>query len=146
MAKQILARAESANGAPSIGADVVARAEAALKRMTGAYEQRAAQDVARLRILLTELECGGAPEAIWMSLRAIAHDMKGQGGTFDYPLVSDIADMLSAFLKSTTPDTGAAESIGVFVDTLATVLDRKLTGNGGTAGTDLLDAIRAQHG
>jgi hypothetical protein len=140
------AHPDSTNDAAGLSADVVARAEAALKGLAAEYERRAAQDVARLKALLAELKAGAAAPSIWESLHRTAHDMKGQGGTFDYALVSEIADRLCGFLKRTPPDASAAGSIGAFIDALATVLNTRLTGNGGEAGTTILASIKMQRG
>jgi hypothetical protein len=135
---------DSTNDAAGLSADVVARAEAALKGLAAEYERRAAKDVDRLKVLLAELKAGAPAPPIWESLHRTAHDMKGQGGTFDYGLVSDIADRLCGFLKRTEPGASAAGPIGAFVDALATVLNTKLTGNGGEAGAMILASIRMQ--
>jgi hypothetical protein len=135
---------DSANDAAGLSADVVARAEAALKGLAAEYERRAAQDVVRLKALLVELKAGAAAPSTWQSLHRISHDMKGQGGTFDYALVSEIADRFCGFLKRTKPGAQAAGAIGRFIDALATVLDTKLTGQGGEAGTAILASIRMQ--
>jgi hypothetical protein len=136
----------AADGAAGLSADVVARAEAALKGLAAEYERRATQDVRRLKDLHAELKAGAAAQRIWDSLHRISHDMKGQGGTFGYDLVSEIADRFCGFLKRTTPGAQAAGQIGAFIDALATVLDTKLTGNGGEAGTAILATIRMQRG
>jgi hypothetical protein len=137
-------RPNFANDAGPTAAEFVARAEAALKGLAAEYERRAAQDVAGLKALLAELKAGAPSQPTWDSLHRIAHDMKGQGGTFDYGLVSDIAERFVGFLKRTTPGAHAAGSIGRFIEALATVLDTKLTGNGGEAGAAILASIRMQ--
>ena len=130
--------------AGGLSADAVARAEAALKGLAAEYERRAAQDVVRLKASLAELRAGAPAQPVWDALHRVAHDMKGQGGTFDYLLISDVADRLCGFLKRTTPDAQAAPSIGAFVEALATVLNTKLTGSGGEAGTAILNSIKMQ--
>ena len=132
------------NDPAGLSADAVARAEAALRNLVAEYERRAAQDVGRLKALLAELKDGAAAPAIWEQLHRVAHDMKGQGGTFDYALVSEIADRFCGFLKRTPPGPQAAMPIGAFVEALATVLNTRLTGSGGEAGTAILASIRMQ--
>jgi hypothetical protein len=144
MVKPMPARPDSTNDAAGLPADVIARAEAALKGLVAEYERRAAQDVARLKTLLAELKAGTDAPSSWEPFHRIAHDMKGQGGTFDYGLVSEIADRFCGFLKRTPPSRQAAGPIGAFIEALATVLNTRLTGNGGEAGAAILASIRMQ--
>src|SRR5687768_9053957 len=102
------ARTDFENHGAGLSAAAVARAEAALKGLAAEYERRAAQDVARLKAVLAELKAGAAAQSAWESLHRVSHDMKGQGGTFDYGLVSEIADRFCGFLKRTKPDAQAA--------------------------------------
>lgn len=65
-------------------------------------------------------------------IRRIAHDMKGQGGTFNYPLITDISDSLYNF---TGPNAGMSDNhveiIKAHIDSMRVVINERLQGEGG---------------
>ena len=68
-------------------------------------------------------------------MRGIAHDIKGQGGSFGYPLVTMIGDSLSTLLKHERllTDPGL-ELLSEHVTALGTILDKAIEGDGGDLG------------
>lgn len=77
-------------------------------------------------------------------MTAIAHDMKGQGGTFGYPLITEIADGLNKLLRSELDlnDTHL-EIIKAHIDAMAVVIRDKISGDGGEIGVQLTSALKA---
>lgn len=71
-------------------------------------------------------------------IRRIAHDMKGQGGTFNYPLITDFSDSLYNF---TGPTAGMSdhhvEIIKAHIDSMRVVINERLQGDGGQGGQAL---------
>ncbi|MDA5193196.1 hypothetical protein [Govanella unica] len=71
-------------------------------------------------------------------IRRIAHDMKGQGGTFNYPLITDFADSLYNFTGVTAGMTDShIEIIKVHIDSMRVVINERLQGDGGQGGQAL---------
>ena len=99
--------------------------------------------VTQIDALETSLrELGTAPET-WAArkdeARDIAHNLKGQGESFGYPLITAIGQSLLGFLS----DLGEADARGVkialaHVTALRTVLDKDIRGAGGAAGAALV--------
>ena len=85
-----------------VDAEVLRRAEAAVAAMRDEYLAWLRQDVARFEALLRQAQGGaggdGGGAAIEAMLR-IAHDMRGQGGTFGFPRVSEVAASLCRLLR-----------------------------------------------
>jgi hypothetical protein len=128
-------------------APLVARSlQAALKetekvvaQIGAAYPERLASDSARLKELSRLFRQSLTKESM-EEVRFLAHDMKGQGGQFGYPLVTAICDSLQKYLQPIeAPGSRTAEVIDVHVDALLLVVSKKLTGEGGVAG----DTLRA---
>lgn len=74
------------------------------------------------------------------SINTIAHELRGQSGIFDYPLITHIAKSLyEATTASNIEVTGAwIELIGAHIDTIRAVFSDKISGNGGEVGANLL--------
>ena len=73
-----------------------------------------------------------------------AMQLKANGGMFHYPLITDIADHLIQFLEVIDePDIEAIEIILAFHTTMRAVVQGKITGDGGTHGSELLKALNA---
>lgn len=71
-------------------------------------------------------------------LHAIAHDMRGQGGTFGYPLMSNFADGLYDFTDVTTPTSDKnVEIIKAHIDAMRVVIKDRISGDGGEIGEQL---------
>jgi hypothetical protein len=102
-------KAWSAANAPprpgGINADVVARAEAALKALSGQFASWLQDEVDKLdaagRRVAAEGLSGEAGDTFYIH----AHDLKGLGGTYEFPIVTRLAGSLCRLL-----DGGRAEA------------------------------------
>jgi CheY-like chemotaxis protein len=77
------------------------------------------------------------------NINTIAHELRGQSGIFDYPLITHIAKSLyDATLSPNIEVTGAwIELIGAHIDTIRAVFSDKISGTGGEVGAALLHAM-----
>lgn len=78
----------------------------------------------------------------------IAHDMKGQGGSFGFNLVTAVANSLCRIIevleKKTSPcDDKEVSAVKLHVDTIKLIINERITGDGGDTGRQLLDGIDA---
>lgn len=82
----------------------------------------------------------GDPTTHISNINAIAHELRGQSGIFDYPLITQIAKSLyDATSAANIEVTGAwIELIGAHIDTIRTVFSQKIVGTGGEVGAALL--------
>jgi len=75
-------------------------------------------------------------------INEIAHDMRGQGGTFGYPLVTTVADSLYAFTGSRSlAQDSHVEIVKSHIDTMNAVIKERVEGDGGILGRELLTAL-----
>ncbi|HEY5106042.1 MAG TPA: Hpt domain-containing protein [Caulobacteraceae bacterium] len=72
----------------------IARAEAALKSLSGNFAAWLAEEIAKLKAARARFDSEGRSEETCESLYLRAHDLKGLGATYEYPLVTRIAGSL----------------------------------------------------
>lgn len=100
---------------PVFDAQSVARADQALKAMSGSFQEWLEADVELLQTARLAGEAGGwTPEALDAVLNA-AHDLKGLGATYEYPLATKVAASLCRLLESDEGKTAMAKSPGLLL-------------------------------
>lgn len=73
----------------------------------------------------------------------IAHDMKGQGGTFGYPLITDFSDSLYKFSYSLGELTDEhVKVIKAHLDAMRAVISGRVSGSGGEIGQQLKASLK----
>ncbi len=72
----------------------------------------------------------------------VAHDMKGQGRSFGYEMITSIASSLCALLRGRTGmEDAGMQVVKLHIDALGVVFDHDLKGDGGEQGRMLLDRL-----
>lgn len=109
------------------------------------YLENAFKDIAELERLSAAI---AADLATWpdnrLPMREITHNVKGQGTSFGYPLITRVGESLSRLLKSVSdPDEAAIKLLTAHVSTLRTVLDQDIKGDGGDLGDSLACHLEA---
>lgn len=123
----------------SFDEDLMAQAMAALDEMAEDYPDW----VSGLIDQLAEVHrrCVDTPEQRFQhyeQLHAIAHDMRGQGGTFGYQLISDFSDGLYDFTRASTGTSDKnVEIIKAHIDAMRVVIKDRIGGDGGDIGKQL---------
>lgn len=75
--------------------------------------------------LIARMRRGQGEDKAFLELRRHVHTIKGQGGTFGFPLVTHIAHMLEDYFETLASlEEEAIRDIQVFVDRIANVLDQ----------------------
>lgn len=123
--------------------DAVRQAEAAVAALAANYAEWVKEDLDQAREALararqTAPENGEAMQAMF----AVCHNIKGQGGSFGYDLVTSIGESLCDYIRDGEP--ASAPKLKVVDAHLATidfVVERRITGDGGDAGKALLDKL-----
>jgi hypothetical protein len=103
----------------------------------------ATEDMVKLQAALGELIAveGDQKEQI-AKVFQISHDMKGQGGSFGYDLITTIGNGLCRYLED-REEVGPAEieAIKIHVGSMYLVLTQGIKGEGGDAGVQLLNGL-----
>ncbi len=88
-----------------------------------------------------ENEQGGA-QLPMTPLVNIVMQLKSNGSMFHYQLVSMVSDVFLKFLEKTPkPDKDFLQILGTYIKVLGVVLNKRLTGNGGSAGYALTQEL-----
>jgi CheY-like chemotaxis protein len=76
-------------------------------------------------------------------INLLAHELRGQGGTFGYPLITVLGKMLyDATHKGCREDDKGVEIVRAHVDAMRAVLRDKVAGDGGMVGRALLKSLQ----
>jgi chemotaxis protein histidine kinase CheA len=128
-----------------IDSDMIKRAEKAVEELASQYSGWAADDIVKLRGFLAEAEGDATTlDARLHDIHRIAHDMRGQGSTFGFPLVTRIAGLLCTYLKM--PDEGdiAVNMTRAHIDALAKVIERKVTDDVSADAVEILNTLKSE--
>lgn len=85
---------------PMFDAQALARAEAALQVLSVEFESWMAQEVERIAAARAAARATGYAEPELAAVYACAHDIKGLGATYDYPLATLIAGSLCKLVET----------------------------------------------
>jgi CheY-like chemotaxis protein len=83
------------------------------------------------------------PKVHILTINQISHELRGQGGIFDYPLITSFGKSLyEATLDSRSPVTdNRLKLIEAHIDALRVVFNKRVRGGGGKIGAELLQDI-----
>jgi chemotaxis protein histidine kinase CheA len=78
-------------------------------------------------------------------LFGIAHDVKGQGGSFDYPLMTAVGNSLCRYIERLDGPIRQSHLavVKVHIDTMRMIIAQRMSGDGGKAGDNLLRGLDA---
>lgn len=127
-------------GPGAVDLDALARAEDVIANLADDYMDWVREDFVRLEAAFDKFKAGDGTAAENLeALFQIAHDMKGQGGSFGYDLMTSIGDHLCRLLETLDKD-GPREQgmIRVHIDAMRVVITKELKGDGGDEGRQLL--------
>jgi CheY-like chemotaxis protein len=125
--------------------DVLAAAEQQLKREADGFLDWAKQFLDRLSRQVTEAkQISGERTQNFEEINLIAHELRGQGGTFGYPLITVFGKSLYELTKPPCrQDDANLEIVKAHIDTMRAVLREKIEGDGGEMGQALFKALKA---
>jgi hypothetical protein len=84
----------------AIDADAIAKAEAALKSLSGQFAQWLDDEINKLDAARAGIQANGYTPETSESLYLRAHDLKGLGSTYEFPLITRIAASLCRLTDS----------------------------------------------
>lgn len=121
----------------------VANAQAAVAGLADKYIGWVNDDLKRLDAAIAAVS-GAQDEAGLRTVYDVAHDIKGQGSTFGYGLVTEIAHLLCRYVDEAAQREQLDRTvIDAHVTALRTVVDNRIRGSAGDLGREILDALKA---
>lgn len=131
------------SGTTGIAPEAIEAAEGMLEKMAEDYPDWV---INLLRTLQEKhSRCVDTPEDrkdLFVEINSIAHDMKGQGGTFGYPLMTHFADSLYSVTDGRGSYTdNQVELVKSHLDAMRAVIKSRLKGDGGDIGVELTTTL-----
>ena len=118
-------------------------AEEELERSALDFTDWAADYLAKLSKLCDKaLEKEGTRSAEFEEINLLAHELRGQGGTFGYPLITVFGKMLFDVTGGgCVQNDSAVEIVKAHIDAMRAVIREKVAGDGGQVGRELLKSL-----
>lgn len=139
-----LLKSKVKDGGPgAIDAESLARAEAAIANLKGQYLEWAVKDLEKISIAYEALNLSDGDLATKLNkIYDISHDIKGQGGSFGYDLMTTIGNQLCRLIEYSDPNHATLiEGIGVHIDSMKLVIAQDIKGDGGPTGDKILSGL-----
>lgn len=133
----------SKGGAGAVDLAALERAEQVIANLSDDYLLWAQDDLKRLEETLRALKenPGGGKDKIH-EIFQISHDMKGQGGSFNYPLMTAVGDRLCRLVeKWEKVGKREIEMIALHVDAMKLIIAQHMEGDGGAEGQKMLNGL-----
>lgn len=128
-------------------ARLIAKAEAAVDALRGSYKDQFCRDVDQMFSVWGKLEDGADRRQVMDEIYAIAHNVKGQGGSFGYDFVTALGSSLCRFLRATpTYSDDDLKIVRAHLDALSLAASDDMSGDGGAKGRDILHDLSLMTG
>ena len=124
-----------------IDSKMLERAQALVDGMSGDFVERAAEEAGNILTLADSTGDDKADDRVVQIFR-IGHELKGQGGTFGYPLISTIGGSLCRYIESVADHKRVdLEIVRAHALALRAVAVNRITGEGGTIEKQILGEL-----
>ncbi len=144
------------NDAPLDEAEMLRRAEAAVAALKEQYPLWAEGHIADLATSAEKARADPAGRAAhFAAIADVAHDVKGEGATYDYPLMTELGHLLHAHAATLAArleadpgacDADALDAVDQLVAAMRRVIGERLENDGGAEGRALMAPIRDRFG
>lgn len=123
---------------------MIAQAEAAVAALSASYRDQLMQDVEALVEIWARLDHGIAADEVLRQVQAVSHNIKGQGGSFGYDLVTSIGASLCNYIRSADRETvDELNIIHAHIKILKMVSENDISGTGGETGARIVAKLAA---
>jgi len=130
-------------GPGAVDPQALERAEKAIASMTDDYLDWVRQDLIKIDAAFDALRnAEGERKDELDAVFQLAHDIKGQGGSFGYDLMTALGNQLCRMIERLDHcDDDVIDAIGVHIDSMKLVIGQDLKGDGGAAGEKMLAGL-----
>lgn len=138
-----LLRAKVAKAPPGDAEAFFGAADKALMQKAGIFIEHARGEIASMRAALhqaiTEADKrAGSLDRVY----TIAHDLKGQGSSFGYVLITRVSALLCHYLKARRAnDAQGLRIVAAHIEALALVVEHRIGGDGGKLGAAMFERL-----
>ncbi len=121
---------------------LLARTAGVLAALQGQFASSMQDRIDRLGELLHRgWEAPATREATVKAMRRILHDLKGEGGTFGFDLISEIAELFGVYLRQTPALEQRKDAVVGYLEALRLVWNERIEGEGDIATRAMLDRL-----
>lgn len=129
-------------GSGGFEASAIKKAEKVFDGLRGEFEEIAGRDVIKLVDAANALLASPNDLKKRQEVYFIAHELRGQGGSYGYPLVTRFGDQLCRYLDATDMlDAKSLIIVKAAADAIAVVIGSKVVGDGGETGRQLVGML-----
>lgn len=133
-------------GPNAVDMDALERAEQVIANMADSYLDWVEEDLKKISAAYDRLAEGGGDRAKDIDkVFGIAHDMKGQGGSFGYELITAVGNNLCRLIERFDDSISAKvqnEAIRIHIDAMKLIISSRMRGDGGEQGTAILNGVQ----
>ena len=138
-------KAQGLGGRFKLDPTAIARAEAALKSLGANFDQWMMDELTRLETARERIRAEGYNAATSENLYMRAHDIKGLGSTYGYPLVTRIGSSLCGLLHDAEARQAAPVAlVEAHVDAITASVRRDIRTDADATGRALAEELEAQ--
>ncbi|WP_292054632.1 MULTISPECIES: Hpt domain-containing protein [unclassified Brevundimonas] len=138
-------RSKLGGGFGGIDAAAVARAEEALKALSSQFDQWLQDEIVKLDTAEADIRADGYTEKTAEYLYLRAHDLKGLGTTYQYPLVTRIAGSLCRLMDDPSRRMVAPwPLVEAHINAIRAVVRDRIQAEDHPVGTELANALEAE--
>jgi len=130
-------------GPGSVDPDALLRAEQAIQSMEGEYLAWVQADLDKLDAAIATLSAsGGGTKDNLQTIFRISHDIKGQGGSFGFDMMTSLGNVLCRLIEN-MPEAGPQEIdvIQLYITGMKYVIANHIKGIGGAKGEAMLQEL-----
>ena len=118
------------------------KAAKVIEGLRGEFEEIAKVEVVKLVAAANALVAQPNDLAKRDVVYKIAHELRGQGGSYGYPLVTEFGDKLCRYLDAAAVlDAKSLVVVKATADAIAIVINSKVSGDGGDTGRNLVEML-----
>jgi len=131
-------------GAGAVDLEALERAEQVIAGMTDSYLKWVVEDLKKIEQAYDALvSAEGDKKDELNAVFQISHDIKGQGGSFGYDLMTAIGNELCRLIEKTEiPSDNEIEAVKLHIDALKLVIGEDMKGSGGKEGEQMLAGLQ----
>ncbi|HRP10681.1 MAG TPA: Hpt domain-containing protein [Terricaulis sp.] len=132
---------------PVFDADAVARADETLQAMSGSFQQWLEADIRKLQQARLDAEHAAWSDPALEQLWGVAHDIKGMGESYGYPLATHMAASLCRLIETPAGRAAARAKpalVTAHVDTLRAIVRDQIKSIDHPIGRALMQTLTAQ--
>jgi len=122
---------------------LIAAIEEKISEMEGDYADWVSESIQEMNAAHKGMiEDPSASEQHMTTINRVALELRGQGGIFGYPLMTQFGKSLyETTMTGTKPEPKLLELIEAHINLIKVVMNQKIKGDGGTVGRDLLNSL-----